>query len=303
LPKGSTDRADARWRANVAFAFAGAVILCRVLRRDGATSIARAKSEQKGTSLKALDKTFRVLDLFSVARPEWGLLELSEAAGLPVSTLHRIITVLRRHGLVTQDSQSKKYRLGYGAIDLGRRAVSGLTVRQVASPLLRRLADQTGETIVLTVLNDSRDRAVCIERIESRHDLRLHLEVGEQSYLHAGASSKVLLAYFSAQEVADLVRRVGLPPLAHNTIQDLSALEEDLARIRDQGYAFSREETNAGAWGVAAPVLDPEGRAIAAIGIAAPTSRYNEDAERRFVALTLQAGREVGAELGVPAAS
>lgn len=217
-----------------------------------------------------------------------------------MSTLHRIITVLRHHGLVTQDSHSKKYRLGYGAIDLGRRAASGFSIRQIAVPFMRGLADQTGETVVLTVVNDTRDRAVCIERIESQHDLRLHLEVGGQSFLHAGASSKALLAYFTPDEVAGLVRSVGLPPLAPNTVRDLGALEEALSVVREQGYAFSKEETDVGAWGVAAPILDPEGRAIAAIGLAAPTSRYSVDAERRFVAAIKQAGRDIADELGVP---
>jgi DNA-binding IclR family transcriptional regulator len=220
---------------------------------------------------------------------------------MPVSTLHRIITVLRKHGLVTQDSQSKKYRLGYGAIDLGRRAMSGFSIRQIAAPFMRRLAEQTGETVVLTVVNDTHDRAVCIERIESRHDLRLHLEVGGQSYLHAGASSKVLLAYFSPEELTNVVRSVGLPSLAPNTIRDLSALEEELRKVREQGYAFSKEETESGAWGVAAPILDPEGRAIAAIGLAAPTSRHSDDTQRRFVAIIQEAGREIAAELGMPA--
>ena len=94
------------------------------------------------------------------------------------------MTVLRKHGLLAQDGVSKRYRLGYGAIDLGRRAAASLPIRQAADPIMRRLAEQTGETVVLTVVNDARDRAVCIERIESRHDLRLHLEVGEQTPLH-----------------------------------------------------------------------------------------------------------------------
>jgi DNA-binding IclR family transcriptional regulator len=224
---------------------------------------------------------------------------LSEAAALPVSTLHRIITVLKRHGIVTQDPQSKKYRLGYGAIDLGRRAASSLPIRQAADPIMRRLAEETGETVVLTVVNDARDRAVCIERIDSRHDLRLHLEVGEQSPLHAGASSKVLLAYFRRDDVEALVRRAGLPQLARNTITRLEALEEELRRIRETGFAFSTEETDSGAWGVAAPILDPEARAIAALGIASPTSRHTPEAERRFVTLVVQASQQVARALGL----
>ena len=258
-------------------------------------------SRRKGRTraLKALEKTLKVLDLFTVAHPEWGLLELSEAAGLPVSTLHRIITVLKRHGLVTQDAGSKKYRLGYAAIDLGRRAAAGLPIRQAANAIMRRLAEETGETVVLTVVNDARDRAVCIERIQSRHDLRLHLEVGEQSLLHAGASSKVLLAYFRPDDVEALARRVGLPSLARNTITDVTALQAELGRIRETGFAFSSEETDGGAWGVAAPILDPEHRAIAALGIASPTSRHSAEVQQRFVDLTVQASSEVAHALGL----
>jgi DNA-binding IclR family transcriptional regulator len=164
---------------------------------------------------------------------------------------------------------------------------------------MRRLAEETGETIVLTVVNDARDRAVCIERIESRHDLRLHLEVGEQSPLHAGASSKVLLAYFRPDDVEALGRRVGLPQLARNTITHLEDLQEELRRIREAGYAFSTEETDTGAWGVAAPILDPESRALAALGIACPTSRHSEDAQRQFVSLVVQGSHEVARALGL----
>ncbi len=254
----------------------------------------------KGTPLKALEKTLRVLDLFTIQHPDWGLLELSEAAQLPVSTLHRIVTVLRRHGLLTQDPESKRYRLGYAAIDLGRRAAWVLPIREMAGPIMRQLAEQTGETVVLTVVNDQHDRAICIERIESRHDLRLHLEVGERSYLHAGASSKVLLAYFAPEQVADMARQVGLPALARNTLTDLAALDEELRTIRERGYAFSLEETDAGAWGVAAPILDRQSHAVAAVGIASPTSRHSQDAERRFIALTLEAARQIADRLGIP---
>ncbi len=260
-----------------------------------------ARAKKRTRILKALEKTLKVLDLFTTGRPEWGLLELSEVAGLPVSTLHRIVTVLRRHGLLAQDPGSKKYRLGYGAIDLGRRAASSLPIRQVADPIMRRLAEETGETVVLTVVNDARDCAVCIERIESRHDLRLHLEVGEQTPLHAGASSKVLLAWFRSDEVEALASRSGLPSLARNTFTDLPRLQAELARIREVGFAFSSEETDSGAWGVAAPILDPESRAIAALGVASPLSRHSAEAQRRFVTLTMAAGAEVARALGLVA--
>ena len=249
--------------------------------------------------MKALDKTMSVLDLFTPANPQWGLFELGEATSLPVSTLHRIVSVLKRHGLMIQDPDSKKYRLGYGAIELGRRAAAGLPVRQMAEPEMRRLASETSETIVLTVLNDAHDRSICVERIESRHGLRLHLEVGSVSYLHAGASSKVLLAYLPEDDVDELVRRTGLPALGKNTITDVAALKTELAGIRKRGHAYSLEETDPDAWGVAAPILTLDDRALAAIGIAGPTSRYSADARKRYTALATESCARVAEMLGM----
>jgi DNA-binding IclR family transcriptional regulator len=249
--------------------------------------------------MKALDKTLRVLDSFTPSSPEWGLFELGEATRLPVSTLHRIMSVLRRHGLMIQDPSSKRYRLGYAAIELGRRAAAGLPVRQVAEPEMRRLAADTGETVILTVLNDAHDRSICVERVDTRYFLRLHLEVGSINFLHAGASSKVLLAYLPEAEVDELIERVGLPPLARNTITDGDALKRELASIRRRGYAYSREETDPDAWGVAAPIMSVDGRALAALGIAGPTSRYSVEARRRHVGLAMAAAARVADSLGV----
>ena len=249
--------------------------------------------------MKALEKTFNMLRLFTPEHPSWGLLELSAAAELPASTLHRIVAVLKRYGLVVQDPDSKKYRLGYAAIELGRRAAAGLPVRQVAEPWMRRLAAETGETVVLTVLNDAHDRSICVERIESRHDLRLQMQVGSVNHLHAGASSKVLLAYLPESEVDLLIRQVGLPKLAPNTITDVARLKRELASIRAKGYAASREESDEGSWGVAAPILSSDGEAVAALGIALPVSRYSVEAQRRFVTLTVEGCRQVCGALGI----
>ena len=249
--------------------------------------------------MKVLDKTLNVLEFFTVANPQWGLFELGEATQLPVSTLHRIVSVLKRRGLMIQDPDSKKYRLGYAAIELGRRAEAGLPIRQTAEPEMRKLAAETSETIILTVLNDAHDRSICVERIDSRFDLRLHLEVGSVNHLHAGASSKVLLAYLPSDEVDEFVDRVGLPSLGANTITDPEKLRVELALIRERRSAFSREETDRDAWGVAAPILTGDGRALAAIGIAGPTSRYTAAARRSQEVLAREACARVGSSLGV----
>jgi DNA-binding IclR family transcriptional regulator len=109
----------------------------------------------------------------------------------------------------------------------------------------------------------------------------------------------VLLAYLPDREVEQLASRVGFPKLAPGTIDDLEPLKAELRKIRERGYAFSREETDVGAWGVAAPVLDHSGGVIAGVGIASPISRYTKQIEEHFTKLVRDAAIDVTRGLGL----
>jgi DNA-binding IclR family transcriptional regulator len=182
------------------------------------------------------------------------------------------------------------------AISLGRRATASLDVRVALRPTLEELHDRTGETVVLSVY-DARGRgALCVDRIEAAHPLRLSLEIGSIIPLHAGASSKALLA-FLGDAVLDAVLAAPLEHLASRTITDPDVLRREVATIRRRGWAFSREETNEGAWGVAAPVLGPDGIAVAVIDVVAPTARHSAAIEARWAAAVTEAGRRAAAAL------
>jgi DNA-binding IclR family transcriptional regulator len=142
---------------------------------------------------------------------------------------------------------------------------------------MRSLQEATGETVLLTVPSEDRTESVCIDRLESSHRLRLILEVGRRIPLHAGASSKVLLAYLPAEQVKRVVRLRGLPRVNRNTITDPSALERELEEIRQRGYALSFEETNEGAAGVAAPIFGADGGLMGGLGIAGPLIRFTPE--------------------------
>lgn len=249
--------------------------------------------------MKSLRKALNLLDLFTVEHPQWSLTKLSQATNFPLSTVHRITGTLGEYGLLARDPQSKEYRLGFGAIDLGYRALASLDIPLTARPIMRRLAQQTRETVLLTIPNDTRSHSVCIERIDGQQDLRIHLEVGRQVPLHAGASAKILLAYFPPDEIDELLRRVGLPKVARNTVTDPKVLREHLTTIRHQGYAVSQNETNEGVWGLAVPILDQRENVVAGLGISVPTFRYSQEAEKRFAKLARDAAEEIAALLGL----
>jgi DNA-binding IclR family transcriptional regulator len=250
------------------------------------------------TSVKILDKTFRLLSMFSDARPEWRVTEMATTLGMPKSTVHRILRVLCGHEYLAQDQASGRFRLGVAALELGLRAQGGRELRHVAAPVLQRLAAVTGETVLVIVPNHARDRAVCIERAETRAGLKLILEVGRQVPLHAGASSKVILAYMTAEEIERVIAG-GLSRLAPRTITSPLLLRRDLQRIRRRGWAYSVEETNAGAAGIAVPIFDRSGAIAAGLSVVGPMTRFTRGRLPRLIADARQGAETIAHEMGL----
>jgi len=236
--------------------------------------------------------------LFGADQPEWGTSEVARAARLPVPTAHRILAALTGRRYLARDERTRRFRLGPAALELGGRARAVLDLRQAALPVLRRLARETDETALLTVPNSERDRSVCLERVESAQPLRLSVEPGRRLPLHAGASQKALLA-FLAEEETERVAAGSLERLCGATITDADALRANLAEVRERGWAISFEETNVGVWGVAVPLLDEDGTAVAAVGLAGPSARLSPDEVLDHLERLRDGAVEIAAPLGL----
>ncbi|HET89528.1 MAG TPA: IclR family transcriptional regulator, partial [Chloroflexi bacterium] len=239
------------------------------------------------SSVKTIDRLVRVLESFSPQYSTWSLTELSDHLDLPKSTLHRFLAGLEFHGILRRDPADKLWRLGYRLAIWGRLAADSTGLIHIAKPVMERLADETGEAVILTVYQGR--EVVCIEKVETTHPVRLALSVGVRRPPHTGASSKVLMAYLPPDEIQAIIQESGLPKLCVNTITDPAALMVELARIRERGYADSFEETDPDSWGVATPIWDRAGTVAAAIGIAGPIFRFTEALAQTYVALCRQA--------------
>jgi IclR family acetate operon transcriptional repressor len=245
--------------------------------------------------LQVLERTFAVLEVFEEARPDWGTSEIARSLGLPVPTVHRILMDLRTLGYVTQDRRTRRFRLGPAAVLLGSRARVVADLRSVALEPMRLLSRELGETALLTGVSTDRTASVCLERVESVQPLRLSVEPGRLLPLHAGASQKALLAFMPDDE-AERIISGRLDRLCHSTLVDKKKLREDLERIRRRGFATSLEETNAGVWGVAVPILTGAG-VVCALGVAGPSVRLSSDVVRRSVRRTHAAASEIARTL------
>jgi DNA-binding IclR family transcriptional regulator len=248
---------------------------------------------ETNTALKVVDKAVRVLQLFDVTRPEWAVSEIAAELGMPISTAHRITQALESHAFLMR--AGSRYRLGMAAIDLARSAAPEVRLPAELRPAMQTLFRTTAETTLLTVFEPERHGALCIDRIEAAHSLRLAITVGRFVPANGGASAKALVAFLSNEEI-EYILSLPLSPVGPRSITDPDALRRELGTIRKRRLAFSYEETNVGTWGLSAPILSSSGELVAAIGIAAPTARYSV-ATRRALARVVKAAAQEASSL------
>lgn len=243
--------------------------LARARRKD------REKARPRGvrTSLSSVHNALRLLKVFSDQESEIGISDLARKVSLAKSTVHRLASSLVAQGMLEQTGMDGKYRLGLALFELGALVRRKMDVTTEARPYLKELSERTGETVQLAVLDQT--AALYINVIESHRALRMSYRVGTRAPLHCTAVGKVLLANAPAQTVNAAVA-LGLGALTGATITSRIGLDRELALIAQRGYALEEEEAEPGLSGVAAPVQDFSGLAIAAIGISGPTHRMSK---------------------------
>ncbi len=248
-----------------------------------------------GTGTEAADRVADVLTLFAHGSASVGVSEIARELELSKAVVHRILQSLASRSFVTVNPDTREYRLGPAAVALGARALRDVDLRRVARPVLRRLRDDTDETTTLSELVD--DTRVYLDQIESRQEVKMTVELGRPHPLHAGASSRVILAFLPAERVKRIID-AGLPALTSDTIASAHALRRELAEVRRTGYAASHNERQLGAASVAAPVFNVEGEVVGSLSVCGPVSRFDDAATARYAPVVIAAAEEVSRALG-----
>ena len=245
-----------------------------------------------GNAVRSVDRAAALLLALGDSQGEAGVTELARRLGLHKSTASRLLATLQRRGLVEQDEETGKYRLGLVVIRLAERAERTLDLRGISMPELERLARLTHETTGLGVLDG--DTLLTVAQADGPNLIAVGDWTGRSVPLHCVASGKVLMSAVAEREVLRIVRR-GLLTYTERTITELEPLLEELARIRRRGYATALGEFEMGLNAVAAPVHDARGNVIAAVDIWGPAFRLTP---RRIPELAAQA-REAAAAISV----
>ncbi|TDT31171.1 IclR family transcriptional regulator [Naumannella halotolerans] len=198
---------------------------------------------------------------------------LAQTVGLNRTTTWRILSTLERQGLVSVDRQTGRYCLGFGLLGLTS-GPGGANLLQATQRILRRLAQQSGETAALATMRD--DRLTYITEASAGSVVAAAWE-GRSVALHATSTGKAYLAFVDGDELSALLGPGRLTRFTDTTITSRSALQRELERTRARRYGVCRGEFESSAWGVSAPVLDDSGRPVAVISVWGPAGRLTED--------------------------
>lgn len=253
-------------------------------------------SDSEYSILRSVSKALDVLQAFTKTSPEMSLGELAQKLGMGKSTIHKLLHTLLVRGFVTQDRETRRYRLGLSNWELGVLAVESFDIREVTRPHLRRLGEITGEQLTLWVYESG--WAVCIDHIDSRHKMRPVTRTGTVEKPTVIASGRCMLAFSADAGVNRIVSGTekGSGKKAHD------ALLKTLHKIRDRGYDTNMGETWEEIRAIAAPIFNHTG-VVGAISVAGLASRFDEDAMELVLPHLLDTVSRISQEMGFISAS
>ena len=201
--------------------------------------------------------------------------QLAQRIGLSQPTTHRLLRSLMDEGMVEQDARSKRYRLSLEFFALAARAGNTGNLRELARPSLLRLSASLGDSLFL--LARSGFDAICLDRSEGPFPIRTFTgDIGGRVALGVGQGSLAILAFLPEEE-RDTVIRYNLPRLKDFHLYDEVFLRSEVDNVRALGYAGRNTGVLQGMAGLAVPILDREGRAVAALSVATISDRLGPD--------------------------
>lgn len=246
-----------------------------------------------------MEKAMATVNLIAHAAHAMTFTDLVRETGLPKGTLHRILATLMAEGLVRVDARDRTYRLGLRLLELAHRVWADFDLRVAAEDELARLAEATGETIRLGVLDEA--FVTIVSSDAPQQHTQVVSGVGERMPFHCTALGKVIAAYLDPVAQRRLLESSSLYACTPATRTTVAALRADLILAHARGYALEEDEHVDGIRAVAAPILDHAGRPIGAIGLSGPSSRLDAARLHEFASRLIGAARRTSHNAGVTA--
>jgi DNA-binding IclR family transcriptional regulator len=255
----------------------------------------RASRQRAGASRRCL----QILEVLAEPPYAFSLADISRVLSMPKSSVHRLMKLLADCGFVDQEPAAQRYVLTPKVLRIGSSYLRNSAVQRSALTLLSQLSEETETPSHLGVWDNG--KVLILHTAAPPNAMSLFVDVGERRPVHASAMGKVLLAYRPAGDLKRICPH-GLESFTPRTITSLPVMEEELARIREAGFAIDDEESGPGVRCVAAPIRNQD-HVVAAMAISGQRSLITDEDLPRIVSLVQEAALRTSAQLGYRPAS
>lgn len=245
--------------------------------------------------VRALSRGLRLLEILSSQPAGLALAEITKLARLSKSTAHRLLQTLVQNGYATQESSTGRYRPSLKLLRLSSQVVEGTDVAKVVHPHLSHIAETTGETVHLVLLDH--DEAVYVAKVESPSPIRMYSKIGMRVPLHCTGVGKVILAHLPEERLLRLLDGGRLQRFTDKTITEPEVLRSHLGEVRLRGYAIDDGEHEEQVRCIAAPLFARNRQVVGAMSIAAVSYRVDLKMLRGWWPILQWHAEELNAEL------
>ncbi len=249
---------------------------------------------QQQNYIKSLKNVIDILDCFTVDKDSMSVSEISHELGKNKGTISKILSTLAVYNMVVKSELSGKYSIGSKMVHWA--SLVRVELRTIARPYLQEIKKKTNETASIFVIEGS--ERICLDVVESTHEIRFGFNVGQKYPIYAGSAGKVLLAYLPKDKRDAVLKKTELIKVGPKTITDREELEHELESIRNQGFSVSFEERASSGASVSAPIRNEKGDVIAALVVGAPSVRMDQLKIEKYVRLLTDTADKISRELG-----
>lgn len=224
-------------------------------------SFRRAEKGEKG--MQIIDRVLTLLELLSSNNDGYMITEISEKLELPISTVHRILSSLKKHNYIEQDEETKKYKLGLNVLNLAVNLLNNNDVRAISRKHIKKISMKYNNLVFLTLMQN--DVAICIDTVESSGNMNFYVKIGSEMPINATASAQAIAAYMKENEVNEILEKQYSKKYTSRTLTEVESVKKKLKQIRETGYAICDEELETGTVAISVPIRDFSKKVIGSI--------------------------------------
>jgi IclR family acetate operon transcriptional repressor len=225
--------------------------------------------------IQSVDRAMTILETLGQDEKGCRLTDLARNTGLSLTTVHRLLTTLQQRRFVQFTKGDNRWHIGAGAYAVGSAFYRGQGIIASAGPFLRRLRDHTLETANVGIVED--DKIILADQAQGRESCKAISAIGARTPMAVSGMGKAVLASYSRDEVAAILRKQGLTRITSKTLTSLETLSGELEKIAINGFSVDDEEYRVGLRCVAAPVYNDRGDVVCAISVSGSSARITRD--------------------------